>query len=49
MIITITSFFNYLHLLQEDKIVVLTYHNVVTIIEENLYTTVNISEDKFEE
>ena len=38
----------YMHFLKQDKVPVLTYHNVVDIIEDDPNTTVNISTKKFE-
>lgn len=39
----------YLNYIQEDKVVILTYHDVVNTIKDNPNTTVNISLEKFEE
>ena len=38
----------YFNFVQEDKVVILTYHDVVDVIEDDPKTTVNISLDKFE-
>lgn len=44
----IMSFFAYLYIFQEDKVVILTYHDVVDTIEDDPKKTVNISTEKFE-
>lgn len=46
--IMFTSLLIYLNFIQEDKVVILTYHDVVDKIEDNPKTTVNISLEKFE-
>lgn len=48
-LILIIGFFSYLYIFQEDKIAILTYHDVVDTIEGDPKATVNISVKKFEE
>lgn len=48
ILIGIVGIFIYFRFIEEDKVPVLTYHSVVTTIEDDPNTTVNISVDKFE-
>jgi len=48
IMIMFTCLLIYLNFIQEDKVVILTYHDVVDKIEDDPETTVNISLEKFE-
>ena len=48
LIILVICVILYLHLLKQDEVPIITYHNVADVIEDDPNVTVNISTKKFE-